>query len=278
MSRIIKVYFNKHPERMDEYKKVKERYINGESLTSICKESIFERHILSKLLKEENIIIKTNRYSYNENAFKSIDDEQSAYWLGFMYADGNINELRMTSDLTLSIKDIKHLEKLREYIGDINIPITINESYLSTTAKSYQSCKLKICNKAITENLINNDCNWSKTYDIRLPKHIDKNYMHHFIRGFFDGDGNICNGVKQNRLSFTAANVELLNELLLFFNSELNMTINKITTDKRRTSTHSIGWGAKKDINCFYNYIYKNATIYLARKKEIYDNVIGRSK
>ena len=31
-----------------------------------------------------------NKYIYNENAFKTTDDPETAYWLGFMFADGCI--------------------------------------------------------------------------------------------------------------------------------------------------------------------------------------------
>ena len=66
MSRILKIYFEKHPERLKEYNESKKRYKNGESLTRIAKTNVYikNRKELSKLFKEDNITIKMNGQKY----------------------------------------------------------------------------------------------------------------------------------------------------------------------------------------------------------------------
>lgn len=274
MSRLKQIYFEKNKDKIVEYNIAKELYEQGESLTSICEKLKFERHILSKLFKEDNIEIKQNKYIYNENAFKTIETEEDAYWLGFMYADGNINELRMVCDLSMAEKDVEHLEKFKNFISPNNILIK-RKSYLSSTNKEYYSYRFYITNKQITENLINNGCLWSKTYDIKFPTHISKEMMPHFIRGFFDGDGNITSSLRQNNLNFTCANYDFLIDLQNYLNLTCEMKKNKIVNDNR-SEAKRIQWSAKKDLISFYNYIYKDATIYLDRKYNTFTHIIGR--
>lgn len=274
MSRLKQIYFEKNKDKIVEYNIAKELYQQGESLTSICEKLKFERHMLSKLFKEDNIEIKQNKYIYNENAFKTIETEEEAYWLGFMYADGNINELRMVCDLSMAEKDVDHLEKFKNFISPNNILIK-RKSYLSSTDKEYYSYRFYITNKQITENLINNGCLWSKTYDIKFPTHISKKMMPHFIRGFFDGDGNITSSLRQNNLNFTCANYDFLTDLQNYLNLTCEMKKNKIVNDNR-SEAKRIQWSAKKDLISFYNYIYKDATIYLDRKYNIFTHIIGR--
>jgi hypothetical protein len=42
-----------------------------------------------------------------------MDSEEQFYWLGFLYADGNISHTGNRLEVRLSIKDIEHLEKFK---------------------------------------------------------------------------------------------------------------------------------------------------------------------
>lgn len=280
MSRILKIYFEKHPERLKEYNESKERYKNGESLTRIAKTNVYikNRKELSKLFKEDNITIKMNgqKYKYNESAFSEINTEESAYWLGYLYADGNVNELRNCFDLSVSEKDYEHLIKFKNYISE-DLQLIKRKSHLSSTNKEYYSYRCYVVNKTITENLLKYNCNWSKTYDVEFPNFISKELMPHFIRGYFDGDGCISL-TSQSRLSFTSASKEFLIMLQNYLKDNLSINKNKLYQDKRRQSTYSIQWGSKNDIQKFFNYIYKDATIFLKRKHDIYIELLGRLK
>lgn len=274
---IFKKYFEKYPERFDEYIIMKEKYLNGESLTKICKEGILikDRHQLSKLLKEDNIEIVQNnqKYKYNENAFKDINNEEQAYWLGFMYADGCINELKMQANLTLCGKDIEHVKRFRDFIfPNKDYPLVKKISYLSNNEKEYYSYRVMISNTVITQNLINKKCLWNKTFDLDFPsvEIVPDNLMNHFIRGFFDGDGSVF--INKNRLgvSFVSASENFLNDLYDYIFEQITINRNKLYLTK--DNNYSLQINSQKDIENFYNYIYNNSSIFLDRKKEIFDS------
>ena len=97
----------------------------------------------------------------------------------------------------------------------------------------------------------------------------DEELYHHDIRGLFDGDG-VCSyetshKKKKVRIGFCGHNRD-------FVENYRNFLINKL--DMNQTKLFNTGgcwqcsWSSKKDLINFYNYIYKDATIFLGRKKK----------
>ena len=54
------------------------------------------------------------KYTDNEHAFDSIDNELAAYWLGFIYADGHVQRTSLT--IGLAAKDGHHLARFAEFM------------------------------------------------------------------------------------------------------------------------------------------------------------------
>lgn len=49
--------------------------------------------------------------------FEKIDNEEKAYWLGFLYADGNVSLKEDKIELSLAEKDLNHIKKFKNFIG-----------------------------------------------------------------------------------------------------------------------------------------------------------------
>ena len=73
---------------------------------------------LSKKLKERGIQIinRQNLVKFNENVFDSVDTEEKAYWLGFIFADGYISSRDYSFELSLSSVDTEHLVKFNKFM------------------------------------------------------------------------------------------------------------------------------------------------------------------
>ena len=89
------------------------------SLTKLGEAYGVRRQTISKWLKDRGIevINYQNRSRLDEHIFDSIDTEEKAYWLGFLFADGNISHTGNRLEVRLSIKDLSHLEKFRKFLG-----------------------------------------------------------------------------------------------------------------------------------------------------------------
>ena len=88
--------------------------------------------------------------------------------------------------------------------------------------------------------------------------------MHHYIRGLFDGDGVTSKNRELIRIGFCAKRKEFVESYQSFLCQKLFMRKNKIFNTG---GCFQCSWGAKTDIEKFYNYIYKDATIFLGRKR-----------
>ena len=108
------------------------------------------------------------------------------------------------------------------------------------------------------------------------PKNVPENLLPHFIRGFFDGDGSIVEskgeyyertGQYQYNISFSCIQciAEWLKEYFGF---------GSVIQDKRKSFSYAFSIGGVNCIENFYNIIYKNATVYLDRKYEKFQNFL----
>lgn len=130
-------------------------------------------------------------YKINDSFFDEIDCEEKAYILGFMYADGcnEINPEKCKYSISMSQlhQDIDILEKINQAMNS-NYPIQIRLQ----KENRKQKCVLSISSKKLSNALCKLGCSKAKTFLIRFPKenqYFNENLMHHFIRGYFDGDG-----------------------------------------------------------------------------------------
>lgn len=249
-------------------------YTEGASISKIASEYGVDRHILSKHIKEKLNLTTLKRsygsksiYTIDENFFNFIDTEEKAYWLGFLYADGYLKKDKPVIELALKYDDINHIEKFKNSI-DSNHKIYIRNIKLKD--KEYQSCRICLHNKQLYNSLIKHGCINNKSKIIKYPDFLTEDLERHFIRGFFDGDGNISlesNSVDRvSRVRFFSGSEDFIKTLSYKLNYLLDTDIG-YSWDR---TCFSIVYGRKSDKIKLLNYMYKDCTIYLDRKFNVY--------
>lgn len=119
----------------------------------------------------------------NENSFKELN-EGSAYWAGFIAADGNVDSKNRIR-IMLNYDDTSHLEKFKAYLS---ATYTIS----SNTNKYYRS-SLEFTSKVIRADLEKHFLIVpNKTSTLEFPAKLPLEILRHYIRGYFDGDGSVC--------------------------------------------------------------------------------------
>ena len=125
-----------------------EEYINSKkgsiSLTQLQNKYGVRRQVISEILKNKGIEVVNyqNLSRINENIFDNIDTEEKAYWLGFIYADGNISSEGNRFEINLSAKDLDHMLKLKRFLNyDGEIRVEDNRGF------GYEVCRLSVRNK-----------------------------------------------------------------------------------------------------------------------------------
>lgn len=163
-------------------KEIKDKYLTSR------KEKDIIQHAMSLGLTSPETRKKTpNKNYYNEKFFSNINID-SAYWAGFIAADGYINRKNNYVEISLADKDyciLEAIKKQTEYNGEIEKIIRYGKKYIRIRfGASYQWIK------DLTE--IWNISSDNKSYNL-LPPHINnKNYIYSYIIGLIDGDGCIC--------------------------------------------------------------------------------------
>ena len=112
-----------------------------------------------------------------------------------------------------------------------------------------------------------------------LPSNVPNNLMDHVIRGIFDGDGSIQakinNKDSHNRFlhsfSFCGSH-KLMEDISNYCLEHLNLDVNPKVYDYHDRELSDIKIQNKNDMYQFGEWLYKDASIYLIRKKEVYDN------
>ncbi len=99
-----------------------------------------------------------------------------------------------------------------------------------------------------------------KTGKESFPIEISAKLFHHFIRGFFDGDG--ITDIKRRRSGFISSN-DMLKDILIKLDNPI-LTIHKV----KRSENIYYFLGGIKFSRVLYDYMYSDANVWLTRKKE----------
>ena len=242
--------------------------------------NIGERPI-SRILRENNIEIRHNEFyrkKYcDERYFDTIDTEDKAYWLGFIYADGCITHCTKTPTLEIKLAetDKSHLEKFKTSLKSEHHVGTYVSTCGYNVGKTY--CSLSITNQHLAEGLISNGVVYRKTHILQFPTidQVPKHLVRHFIRGYFDGDGSVycckCDGV--GNISFTGTE-HMLNGILNELKSVIPTTT-KVYKYKNK-DIYDLKIGGSNYFSQCYEFLYNDATIFLERKKNKFDEILSK--
>lgn len=222
----------------------------------------FDRDFLSFFYLNMKDIIRMEvrrMYKYNKNFFEVINTEDKAYWAGFIAADGGIRQDFGKTRIELNIRDYHHLEKYRDSING-------NQPIAESVRPKNHSCYIDTNCKKIGKDLYNLGITPKKSLTLQIDfSKIPQDLWHHFIRGYFDGDGSLNKYKRENHnyyeWEFSLIGTQVfLNDVLTIFHKE-----RKLYTCG---NNWRFGFRSKSDINDILDFLYQDATMYLDRKLE----------
>lgn len=200
----------------------------------------------------------------NINAFADFSEE-SAYWGGFIAADGCITN--NTLKICLGYDDLSHLEKFQKFMQNTH-KITIN-------TEKYYRCEMSFKQEKVIQDLKDKyNITERKSLTYKLPE-LDDKYFWHFLRGYFDGDGCICESFS-NKNSITATLYTTITGSNEFINSLYNK-VNLAGTIQQKQNVSVIRFNTNssyKLLDC----MYADCSIYLDRKFNLYKQVTNVRK
>ena len=252
-----------------------EMYKQGIGMPDIVKDYGINEAFLSYVLRKEGVIIRDHgrKYTDNSTAFSVIDNEISAYVLGFFYADSSISHTgrKHDVDINLAYKDYDHLRRIRDWISPSR---PIRERDVKCNGKLYKACRLCIASEEMVHNLIELGCYPRKSLTLTFPtdKQLPSNLLPHFMRGYFDGDGSISKNVKNPDMQLLGTEEFLTSYRGILSNYGITMT--KIT---KPLGKRCYNWrkGGRNQLKIIHGFLYNNSHIHLERKKIIFDKIVS---
>lgn len=221
-----------------------------------------QERMVEKLKAIDYDISRKFKVNFNRNAFDKIEIEEDAYILGFILADGYINEDRHFLSIKVQAKDVDIVEKINNYLqsdgqikdeihgitGNIEKVVTYNSKQLVNNLKQYGLHQRK------------------STIEVPYTDMKDE-LLKHYIRGIIDGDGYI---IKTRMVIGACGSKEVMTFIKDYLTKKLNLDEDKDARVyfEEKYSIYRLYFSKKASLKVI-EFLYKDANIYLNRKYEL---------
>jgi intein-encoded DNA endonuclease-like protein len=244
--------------------------------------NISERSV-SRVLIDNNINTRLkNRYTLNEDYFSVIDSEEKAYILGFLYADGYVdNDNYIVFSLTERDGYMVQLiaDKI-EFTGEVKT-YQKGGSYENSKPK----CVLSFSSEKMASDLRAIGLYPNKSTSMENIPKIEERLYRHFVRGYFDGDGSITTSLhsschivrgKTKVYQYPMHVMTMISTLAFLKNmvSKMPITLYSYTQSKSNKMFY-FRCQANKEIPVLFKYLYDDSTMYLKRKFNKWVKILG---
>lgn len=267
----------------DQRKQLIDEYIAGSKIKDVAVKFGAGYQATWRFLKRNHVQIRPDhflsnrRYLFDIHAFDTIDTEEKAYWLGFLYADGCNYEPRYTVSLSLAEEDAAHVQRFADFLS-LNRPMRYTAE---RTPQSQRQACIVATDMHFSKRLHDLGMVSNKTLILRFPtqNQVPTHLLRHFIRGYFDGDGSITKlkyrkGRDSHRPTYGASIVStesFCQAVATIIHQHLAISCYTSTRfPERNNSTRQISFGGNSQTERFLDWLYQDAHEYLPRKYQRY--------
>lgn len=211
-----------------------------------------------KIISNRNKAISYNRTDINKRYF-SVWSKNMAYIFGLWCADGNIH--KSNGGYYFSIK----LKKEDEYLLE-NILCEMGSNH-KIYEKQDGSCEICFSSKEIYNDILLLGGKERKSLILEFPN-IPHEYISHFIRGYFDGDGSI----NKNHTGYFIGTFEFCNSIKDILDKEgiiISSIKQKHPENGKDNNCYCLNIFKRSEFKKFESFIFKNmdeSTLFLKRK------------
>jgi intein-encoded DNA endonuclease-like protein len=256
---------------------IRAMYNNLGSLSKVADQIGSTKEGIRAFMQRHNIPIKELiKYDVNHGFFKK-ESEEVFYWAGFIAADGCVKHRGSSCELqiALSSKDYEHIEKFKNtlnYTGPIR-QFIIKNSKRNPKWNDTEKSEIAITSQVLFEDLAKFNIVPRKSLTYTFPDWlVNHPLVNHYMRGYFDGDGSWhWQKYKQNKQDQLIFSLRGTVEFLKIYRYILERDIDVPVRTKPIRISSGIGileYGGNGITNKIAKFLYKNANIYLDRKRE----------
>lgn len=214
------------------------------------------------------------KYKVNEDFFKTWTEEM-AYTLGYIYADGSLEDSPKIRGkyLRISSAEKNNLLKIKKWMQSGHVIVERNRENENILYL------LKMGSHVLYKDLEKFGLCPNKSLTMKFPS-IPEKFLCHFVRGYFDGDGCVRVCMKKGKIQpliisklctvFTSGSKEFLEELALKIKEHTETNLLKVYNGHR---AFMLSYTTADSVKIF-NFMYGKMTkpIYLERKFLVYSH------
>jgi len=164
-------------------------YVDGKTQKQIQKEMQISDRKLRKILHDDGVLIRprggdrTRKHFFSDTAF-DVGSRESAYWCGFLMADGCLSDTPDSHHLSLSIsvEDALQIQRYATHLG------LSSDSIRTCNRPDSMQLSVTICSKTLPELLAPWGIVRCKTRNFKEPC-VSQDVLPAYMRGWADGDG-----------------------------------------------------------------------------------------
>lgn len=243
-----------------------------------------------KRLKEWGVTLRTPtqskmQYDFDTTYFKAVDSHEKAYWLGFIYADGNVYRsdagYKHVFQIHLAAKDNGHLSKLRAALKDSRplYPDNGGERYM-------------INHIDFVKDLMALGVTPRKSLTTTFPSTdlLPNPYVNSFLLGYFDGDGSIS--LQDKGWHFSVIGTHEIVDRMRRCLTDAGLPSTRLRQEKRKAdgtlwyltyggtyyTTYRSGCESRRQHSLLklYRYLYADSPVWLDRKRTLFESGLTR--
>lgn len=247
------------------------RYQAGEGCDLIAADFGCQRTSIMRLLTRAGVEMRTVRdyaYPVDESFFDAIDTEEKAYTLGFWMADGCNQE--HVPCIRLSITDECILRRMMRAMRFEGVVATMQPRGKGRLVQ-HSVC---IGSRRLSEALAKAGCGRGKTYMATFPGEdiVQPELVRHLVRGWMDGDGTITHKPGRRHWHMRIVGTEAVCRGLSAA-CQAHLGFPGSVCPVHRGASHTT-WGftvgGREKLAQYLGWLYRDATIFLARKHAKY--------
>ena len=233
--------------------------VSGTAISSLMKRMGIERRTLS----ESKRTLACNHEYFNEPL-----DEERAYWLGFILADGSVSDrgYSVTERLSVVLKesDSGHLEKLKNALGSGHkiLPVKHPEG---RCCSRFAISSSEIVGSLRRFNIVPRK-SADQVYSDLIPAHLLK----HYFRGYFDGNGGISRHGRSKWIINAVSSERFLEAFVDWTVQQVGGHRPSITFS---CGIHRVSWAGTHRCKEILDLLYVDATVFLDRKIALYREI-----
>jgi hypothetical protein len=264
--------------------RIKQASIDGTTMKALSIELGLTTDCLAIHAKRLGITLQRARKPLTENVnhyFFDVWSPEMAYVLGYICADGNIQHKKQGGKLisfAVGAKDKDYLQQIADLM-DLRLPLrpyTNKKTGIST----YHVCA---SSPILYDRLVELGVHERKSWDMQWLSSIPKNLISHFVRGYFDGDGDIHIRIRHDRKEAKQLRMRIvgredfLRGVKTHFNAVIGREIGSMSPHSTSEGHFELAYWGNKTALAFAAWMYDQSTpqTRLDRKYQVYQDFLN---